>query len=647
MRFFARGKGILLETAPSRKLILFFSTNNNTMKFLSMFLMLLAAGALKAQPAPEETAVPSKISRVTVFLQGAQILRQAEANIPSGKSVLVLKGLSPHLDPASIKVSATGNFTLLSVNHRRNFSEAREKSARVAALEQGILQVQDSMLLVKAHLQVLEEETKFLQANQTISGKDRAYSLAELRDISQFYATRMRQIQEEKLRMGKTLQDLEIRLKKLQAQIQEFQKAQAQVSGEVVLTVQAGAPVKGQFELSYLANGAGWFPEYDLKVRSVNDPIALIYKAGVYQNTGEDWNNVRLRFSNGNPKESGNIPNLQPFFLSPFTPRPAGVLLQSGAYNPLVRTVNGRVTDEQGEPIAGATVLVKGTNIGTVTDINGEYALSIPEGARQLIVTFIGYASQEAPVSRNQMDFQLGNANIQLEEVVVTGYARGGDARKMEKPAAPPPSTTLETATTVEFELQIPFTVPSDGEKYTVTLTELSLNARYEYQTIPKMEKTAYLSAYITDWEQYNLLEGEANLFFEDTYLGRSLLDTRFVSDTLKLSLGRDRGVSIDRQSVREFSRRGFAGGKKTDARSYRITVRNGKAQPITLVVKDQIPVSRNKEIEVLNAQYPGGEIDPETGIVTWTIQLAPGEQKELPLQYEVRYPREMILRIE
>ncbi|MBP9078252.1 MAG: DUF4139 domain-containing protein, partial [Haliscomenobacter sp.] len=175
----------------------------------------------------------------------------------------------------------------------------------------------------------------------------------------------------------------------------------------------------------------------------------------------------------------------------------------------------------------------------------------------------------------------------------------------------------------------------------------VSLNASYEYQVVPKLEKSAYLTAFVTDWEQHNLLEGEANLFFEDTYLGRSLLDTRLVTDTLKLSLGRDRGVSIDRQTVREFTRRSFVGAKKTETRTYRILVRNAKAQPIKIVVYDQIPVSRNKEIEVTPIQLSGGELRSETGQVTWTLQLAPGEQKELLLQYEVRYPKGMNLKVE
>ncbi|MBK8879144.1 MAG: mucoidy inhibitor MuiA family protein [Haliscomenobacter sp.] len=624
------------------------------MKFLCTAFLLGLLGVLQAQSDPQEKTIPSKIERVTVFLQGAQVIRKAETTLSPGKSVLVIKGLSPQMDPASLKTTATGKFTLLSVNHRRNYNEQREKTARVTALEQTIALTQDTVNLVKAHLQVLDQEAAFLQANQSIGGKDKAYALEELKSISAFYAARLRQIQEEKLGLTKRAQDLEKRIRQQQNQLREFQQAQAQVSGEVVLTVEAEAATKAVFELSYLANNCGWFPNYDLKVRSIAEPIALSYKAGVYQNTGEDWNNVRLRFSNGTPNESSTVPVLPPYYLPPVPP-PYSYQRPAGIYNPNVRQVTGKITDENGEPLVGANILVRGTALGAVTDLDGNYSLLIPQGAQTLQVSYTGFEVQDMMISSERMDVRLNQSRELLSEVVVTGYAIRGKAsgvdlskeRIKEEAALAPPSATLETATTVEFELQIPFTVPSDGEKYTVELANVNLKASYEYQAVPKLEKTAYLTAYVTDWEQYNLLEGEANLFFEDTYLGRSLLDTRLVSDTLKLSLGRDRGVSVDRQTVREFTRRGFAGGKNTDTRTYRIAVRNAKAQPIKIVVYDQIPVSRNKEIEVTPVQLSGGELRSETGQVTWTLQLAPGEQKELLLQYEVRYPKGMNLKVE
>ena len=64
------------------------------------------------------------------------------------------------------------------------------------------------------------------------------------------------------------------------------------------------------------------------------------------------------------------------------------------------------------------------------------------------------------------------------------------------------------------------------------------------------------MQAKISNWSEYNLLEGEANLYFEDTYLGRTVLDTRQLVDTLEISLGDDKGVVVGREKIQDFSKR-------------------------------------------------------------------------------------------
>ena len=147
--------------------------------------------------------------------------------MPKGKSILVLKGLSPQMDPASVKVSADGDFTLLAVNHRRNFTEQQEKTARVAALEKRIQVLKDSSILEKTLKGVLEKEAAFLQANQNIGGRDQAFTLSSLKEISQYYVNRLREISLEQLRIDNRLKELDIALAAQQNQLKEFQAQQA------------------------------------------------------------------------------------------------------------------------------------------------------------------------------------------------------------------------------------------------------------------------------------------------------------------------------------------------------------------------------------------------------------------------------------
>jgi uncharacterized protein (TIGR02231 family) len=125
------------------------------------------------------------------------------------------------------------------------------------------------------------------------------------------------------------------------------------------------------------------------------------------------------------------------------------------------------------------------------------------------------------------------------------------------------------------------------------------LPAFYQYFAVPKANNSAYLIAGVTDWEQYQLLEGEANVFFEQTFVGKSLLDVRYASDTLEISLGRDKMVTIEREKEKDFTEKSFLGGKKSATRLWKTTIKNNKSQPISMLVLDQVPVSTLEEIEV------------------------------------------------
>ena len=104
------------------------------------------------------------------------------------------------------------------------------------------------------------------------------------------------------------------------------------------------------------------------------------------------------------------------------------------------KRITGVVTDTQGEPIIGATVLVQGTGIGTATDIDGKFSLDVPSNGKTLIVSFIGFDAQEIPVTNNTTyKIQLSGTDYALDEVVVTalgmkrekkalGYSGQGDA---------------------------------------------------------------------------------------------------------------------------------------------------------------------------------------------------------------------------
>src|SRR5690606_30719091 len=89
------------------------------------------------------------------------------------------------------------------------------------------------------------------------------------------------------------------------------------------------------------------------------------------------------------------------------------------------RSVTGTVTSaEDGSTLPGVNVILNGTTTGTVTDIDGNYRLNVPEDGGTLTFTFIGLATQEVAVgSRSVVDVTMESDIEQLGEVVVTGYS--------------------------------------------------------------------------------------------------------------------------------------------------------------------------------------------------------------------------------
>ena len=156
-----------------------------------------------------------------------------------------------------------------------------------------------------------------------------------------------------------------------------------------------------------------------------------------------------------------------------------------------------------------------------------------------------------------------------------------------------------------------------------------------------------FLIANVSNWEQYNLLEGEANLFFEGTYVGKTLLDVRYAADTLQISLGRDKNISVKREKIKEFSTKKFIRSKKKESRGWDIDIKNNKSQQINMLLYDQVPVSTLEEIKVEVSETSGGKHHFKSGEIKWELTIGPNESKKFSLNYFVKYPKNRKLIIE
>ncbi|HCM77383.1 MAG TPA: mucoidy inhibitor-like protein, partial [Cytophagales bacterium] len=167
------------------------------------------------------------------------------------------------------------------------------------------------------------------------------------------------------------------------------------------------------------------------------------------------------------------------------------------------------------------------------------------------------------------------------------------------------------------------------------------IKAMYAYSVVPKLEGDAFLIAKATGWEGLSLLPGEANLFFEGTFVGKTFIDPNSIKDTLAISLGRDKRIVVKREELKDLTSKKLIGTNQKEERSWEISVRNSKTEAITISVEDQLPVSKNKDIEVTALNTGGAKFDPVSGKLTWQLVIQPNETKKVTYRYEVKYPKD------
>lgn len=629
-----------------------FNVNRKSKKMKKLLLIVLILSNAVFAIGKEKEA-PSKIVKATVFLNGAQVTRESSLTLSAGKTTLKFKGLSPYIDKNSIKVSGAGNFTILSVNHSINYLQNPTQSDEFSALSDKIEQLTKETEYKKTELSVLKDKKDFLVTNKKIISNEKSISPTDFKLFKEIYYTDLETLEISVLKKQREIDELNKKISSLKKQVQEIRAKKDLPTAEITVIVSSKSEVSGKIVLSYYVSNAGWYPSYDIRVDDINSPVRLFYKANVHQNTGIDWKNVKLTFSNATPAESANIPTLYPYYLD-FKTYGVQDVEQSTRFVPGIgiNEVSGIVKDsETGEPVPYATVLVEGTSVGTTTDEEGKFSLSLPPDAKTLKVAFVGYETAEVPITGNFLTISLNPSAEMLEEVIVKTHKVPRKAliskKRKEEKTIPVDVNVYEHKTNFEFNIETPYTLNSNSGNLTIEMKNIDLNSSYIYKSVPKITPQAFLIADVVDWEQYSLLDGEVNLYYENTFVGKSVLDLKQLSDTLEISLGPDKNISIKRTKEKEHTGKRFIGGNVIESRTWKTTIRNNKTEKVRLIVLDQVPVSNNQEITVDVENLSGGKPDPETGEVTWEIELAPKETVEKIISYSVKFPKKKELVVE
>jgi uncharacterized protein (TIGR02231 family) len=191
------------------------------------------------------------------------------------------------------------------------------------------------------------------------------------------------------------------------------------------------------------------------------------------------------------------------------------------------------------------------------------------------------------------------------------------------------------------FDIDLPYTIPSDGQQHMVAIKTYQLPATYSYYAVPRLDKDAFLQARITNWEDLNLVPGTTNVFYEGTYVGQGMIDMRNVRDTMVLSLGRDKKIIIRREKEKDYRAVKTIGSNRRQSYAYTISIRNTKHEPVNITLLEQFPVSNDKDIVIEDKSAPDAMINDENGAVKWVLDLKANETIIRKLSYTVKFPKD------
>ena len=280
---------------------------------LSLVCLTTLAAAVQAQEAPSTSPHASRITQVTVYPGSATV--QRTLSVPAGARQAVFACLPAGLDAQTLQVSAPAGMAVGELSVRQQPREliagcAHPQQARIRALE-------DQIAALQAEAQGLEQAGGWLNRYTQPTGTAQIAATTDaLRRSGQSVALRQHQLAREQ-------EALQAQLKPLQADAQRTGGAQGQAS---TVLVTLSAPQGGQLQLSYQVRGPGWQPGYRASLDVERQRVRLERTAQVSQNSGEDWRDVPLTLSTGQPNAAASGPLPRPWRISeaqPVAPMPA------------------------------------------------------------------------------------------------------------------------------------------------------------------------------------------------------------------------------------------------------------------------------------------------------------------------------------
>lgn len=553
-----------------------------------------SSGFFNRNESTDTSRAEAVINNATVYFgYGAELVHNSKVKVDANTRIIVINGLSTEVDIASLQISCPDQVTLLSQRYSLYTPPVAErvKSRDVLRLEDSIAQTEKEIgrinNLVQIEQEVLNKTGALIEATVSSDG-NKTISSTEVLKLVEYYNARIEKSKTAIYNHQQTGKRLGNQVTEWRKRIIELEKMTplpvVKPVGQIILQVVCKKAEEIPVSFSYYTNNAGWTPVYDVRVNSKTNKVKLVYKASLTQTSGIDWKKTKLTLSTGTPNFGIAAPILSPWYLQLYVPE-----------------LYKKMRDQ---------------------------------------VVVVGYGTNMLQSMKDEK---------QLEEVIVTEPTGNYEKRSVKEgldttitPSTLQDYTVLnEGQLNTNFDIDLPYDIESDGQLHSVTIKDEEITCSLKNYSVPRLDREAYLLAEVADWQNLDLLPGDANIIMDDTYVGKSIIDPNTTADTLNLSLGKDKRVVVKKTLVKELSSLKTSGRDSRQTFTYEITVKNNKLTDINLLLKDQYPLSTIKEVEVKLDESNDALLNPETGVLTWKVALKPGESRKYRFAYSVKYPKD------
>lgn len=560
-----------------------------------------------------EQIVKSEIKKIKLFLTAGEMFHEQSIKLTKGRNKIIFSGISTFADPQSIQFSATGNYHLVSVSTEMDFLAAEQFNPRIIVLKDSLELLKDLKRANEDQISAYATELDVLNVNKNLKGSNQSITVAQIKEASEFFRIRTLEINQKLTKLNKDENRLKAEITKIRGQLVELNYHENQRSNQVIIILDVDTPSTINSTLKYLVSDCGWAAMYDLSATDLNQKVNLRYKAQIYNNTGNNWNDVDLVLSTGDPRLSASHPELNPWYLE--------YVQHAAQYSYISKTpiTKGDYLEKSGEEQDFRENALQNIDIANQR-VYDNYYIDDAEGRN----------AQKYGYVQDKFDSKLRSDQFFSVEDKKERNGGNTEIRQIE-------ISELST----EFVIANKINCPSDAKPYIVEVKEMNLDATFSHVSVPKLDNGSFLLANIVGWQELELIPGPTNVYFGGEYVGLSEIETHNVDDTLSLSFGRDNKVVVMRKLKKEMSEKRVIGNSKKDSYVYEIAVRNNRTVPVKINLYDQVPISKNSDIVVSVDNISKAKKDDTTGETTWEITLQPGEVQTVELAYSIKYPKE------